>query len=528
MPASETSSGGTALPAQGIPEGVKPLRNRVRVIAEVVNDPDEIAIASAAFRQRGWFCRPPRDREVLGYPAANRSWLVIEVRFPGFPRSAAKVASRRVDQVISKFRLGVWVRSAEVIDYPWRPVNSYYVEDTAPSRFPGNRTLAHLLRLVGVPKATGLIRVAGDVEGLDVYAEQARLQPGNPVDPDRKVIRAAVPGSLTGRVTVAIRLSPMPVRIGSVIGLVAAMACGVISSWTPGGWKALPLMAGAVLVLPLIAGFPRTQPLWLRSLVAVMLVTLVLLGGLASGDTTPHHAPRVLLAAFTAIGITVFTGYGLALTLRESPLTAQISWVIPFAVTLFAPLALWLGGNFDDEYLTVQFGIPANVVSVPTLDKLGIAAKSVGVGLALVLFFVGLIGWARYFHWFDEGMRLIPVLAISISSVVYLLTAILLGLTIVLAAASAAADAAAAGRQPVGYFGIQATLSCVYPVVAAPAVPQDGGRLPIGRPVLSFGASGGWLWLWDPRTRRPISVPQSAVSVFPAASNPARCAAGAP
>lgn len=201
--------------------------------------------------------------------------------------------------------------------------------------------------------------------------------------------------------------------------------------------------------------------------------------------------------------------------------------MVPLAVTLFAPLALWLGGNFDATYLTSQFGIPSGAVSVPTLDKLAIAAKSAGVGLVLALFFVGLIGWARYFHWFDEGMRLLPVVAISLSSAVYLLTAILFGLSIVLAAANAAANAAADGRQPAAYFGIQTTLACIYPVVARSAIPQDGGPLPVGRPVLSFGADGGWLWLWDPKTRQAISVPQSAVSVFPA-GNPAHCTSRTP
>jgi len=102
------------------------------------------------------------------------------------------------------------------------------------------------------------------------------------------------------------------------------------------------------------------------------------------------------------------------------------------------------------------------------------------------------------------------------------------GLSSVLAAAHAAANAAAAGRRPAGYFGIQATLACVYPIKAVSALPQDGGPLPTGRPVLSFGADGDWLWLWDPATRQAVSVPRSAVSVFPATGDPAHCADTAP
>jgi len=105
----------------------------------------------------------------------------------------------------------------------------------------------------------------------------------------------------------------------------------------------------------------------------------------------------------------------------------------------------------------------------------------------------------------------------------YLLTAVLLGLDLVLNAATAAATAASSGRQPAAYFGIQATLTCVYPVTTATAMAKDGGPLPVGRPLLSFGAKDGWLWLWDPKTHRPISVPQLDVSVFPTAGAPARC-----
>lgn len=441
------------MPANDGSDRVKPQRNRVRVVAAVVGDPDEISTATAAFRQQGWFCRPSRDGEVTGRAAANRSWLVIEVRYPGSPRNAVKVASRLVDQVIAKFRLGVWVRFAEVIDYPRQPANVYYVQDAVPAWVPANQAMAQMLRLVGVPKITGLVRVAGDVEGLDVRAEHARFSRDLPAGRGRPSIRPAMPASLMDGKTVAIPprdLTPRRVVavVVSIASFVLAVPLGVLASWVSGGLKAFLLVVGIVLVLPLLASLPRHQPLRARAALAVTLVTAALLGGLIYGNKAPEHNPGGLLAELAEIAVVAFACFGLFLALRESPLARQVSWALPFTATVSAPLALWLGGNFDTEYLTDRFGIPASVVSLSTFDKLAIASKSLGVGFAFVLLFVGLIGWGRYFHRVGEGTRLVAVLMVGLCSAVYLLTAISLGIKIVGNAADAAANAAVAGRQP--------------------------------------------------------------------------------
>ncbi len=59
MPDSDTEDPGQA---------IKPGRNRVRVLAEVINDAGELALVAKVCAARGWPVRPTRDGEVRGYP----------------------------------------------------------------------------------------------------------------------------------------------------------------------------------------------------------------------------------------------------------------------------------------------------------------------------------------------------------------------------------------------------------------------------------------------------------------------------
>ncbi len=69
--------------------------------------------------------------------------------------------------------------------------------------------------------------------------------------------------------------------------------------------------------------------------------------------------------------------------------------------------------------------------------------------------------------------------------------------------------------------GIQGTLECLKPVI--PAVSVYNAPLPTGRPLLSFGTTGNWLWVWDPVSGRSIGVPLDDVAVTPATGVPAHC-----
>lgn len=404
----------------------KPFRNRVRVLVEVVDDRDELALATAAFGAQGWLVRPPRDGEIGGYPARNRTWLLLEVRFPGYPRQSVKVAVKRADEIIERFRLGAWVRRAEDIRFPREREVTYFVDETPPRWLARLRALAPALapalRFAGLPRTAGLIRLTGAQPEPAVRARLAQLDLGRPFDPARFSLRPATAATTADGIPAPSEQAPMSFLLLAVAGLIVAAVCGALAEWADGGWKAIPL--------------------------------------------------------------------------------------------------LWLGGSYDAEYLG-DFGIPSGAVSVPTFFRLAITAKSALIGLAFVLLFVAAIGWARYFHWFDESIRWYPLLLVTLLSAVYLLASITIGLGDVNGAASDAADAARAGRNPASYFGMRGTLECVRPVTAA--VPVYDGPLPAGRPLLSFGATGSQLWVWDPSTRRSIGIPLDDVTVIPATGSPARC-----
>lgn len=489
---------------------IKPLRNRVRVLMEVIDDPDEIALVSAAFRSQDWIIRPSTGGEVRGYTAKGRAWLMAEVRFAGYSRSAPKVAVRRIDQLAKKFHLGVWVRHAEVIDFPRGPEKTYYLDEIPPQQLVGGRLLPRALRSVVRRRTTGLVRLSAAIQETEVRAVLARLDLGEPFDPTRNSIRPAH------------AVSPAPPgqqRLG-ISGLLLAVLSGVATIWVPGDWKAISLLVGFAMVALICPALPANQSSPRRIYRAIASAVVCTLTGVIIEGAIPNRKPLIFVGLLAVIAAIIFTWRGVTLALRDSNISRHVSWAIPLAVTALAPLALALGGTFDAEYLTYHFGIPSNAVSVPAFLRLAIASKSILIGLAVVLFFVAVIGWVRYFYGFDETRELTLLLIVTMS-LFYLIASVGVSLSLVDGAANDAAMKARAGLQPNGYFGLQGTLECVQPI--GPSIPVYNSPLPIQRPVLSFGASGSQLWMWDPESGRAISVPLQDIIATPATGRPVHC-----
>jgi hypothetical protein len=500
MPDSETEDPGQA---------IKPFRNRVRVLAEVVSDADELALVSEVCRARGWPVRPPQDGEVREYPEQGRTWLVIEVRFPGSTRSAVTEAVKRVEHVADQFQLGLWVRFAQVIDYPRERRNPYFVDHARP-KWQG------VFRTAGTTAMLLLGRSAGEEA---VRERLALINLGEPFDPERQSVRAALSWSILDdspgdQADSARRLLLV------VAGGAAVAVCGFAAGFADGAWRAIPVLAGLVVSALLVWFLSRDQSPRDRLLRAVPFA-IVLTGGAFGASLTPHHDPRILLATCVGLGIAFLVWRGMLLALRDSWLTKQASWVIPLVLTALAPLALSLGGLYDEQYLDRTFGIPSDSISIPAIYRIAIAGRSSLIGLGFTAIFVAVIGYSRYFHQLSGDSRWMPLLYSSLTLAVYLLASLAIGLNAVADAGGEAAAAATAGRQPSGYFGIQGVLACVRPVTND--IPVYNAPLPAGRPVLSFGTSGDWLWLWDPETGRAIEVPLDDVTVTPATGTPARC-----
>ena len=489
----------------------------MRVLVEVLDDEDEIELAKSVFQGQGWGVRPPRSSEVRAVHPKGRAWLLLEVRLPGFPGSAARAATRRVDQAIKRFHLAAWVRRAQIVVVPREQDNDYYLSEAPPQWLARHPGLAQAARRIGIPGTTGLLRLSASIPAAEVRPKLALLNLGQPLDVSRVSVRAAVPGaSRDGTPVAAERPSRQSVAL-TVTAVAIAAVCGVWAGWTRGPWIAAPLLAGTAALWPALAA-RQNQSVRQRLPLAAIVIAMMLYSGDTLGRST-HGSPRLLAIFIAAFGLAAFIARGLVLAVRDTWLARQVAWVVPFALSALAPFALWLGGTYDAEYLG-WFGMPPGAVAVPTIYRLAIATFSAFLALGFVLFFVALIGWYRYMNWSDYT-RWLPLLSLAILSAVYVLTAITIGLGTVDGAAADAASAVRAGRQPPGYFGIQGGLVCVQPVTAV--IPVYDGPLPSHRPLLSFGTTSDQLWLWDPRSGQPIGVSLSEVIVVRATGTPARC-----
>jgi hypothetical protein len=221
-------------------------------------------------------------------------------------------------------------------------------------------------------------------------------------------------------------------------------------------------------------------------------------GALVGTDTEP----RVLWAVALLMAVVAFTGAGTVLALRRTVFTRHAAWLLPLSVPVVWSMVNWLGGQMHSSYLD-RFDIRADAVPTPRLGTYLAAGEPMGLALGSMLFFLAVVGWLRYFHLGrDSGNRFFAAVLASLLIVSYVLGAILLGTS--QAAKTAGRDAENAARdgiEPDAYFGIYGHFMCLSPVDPDQPLPVENGPAPTDHPVLSFGSSGDWIWLWDPKRK---------------------------
>ncbi|NUO44691.1 MAG: hypothetical protein HOV73_29680, partial [Streptomyces sp.] len=205
-----------------------------------------------------------------------------------------------------------------------------------------------------------------------------------------------------------------------------------------------------------------------------------------------------------------FVAFGLWYALSASWFSRNVQWFLP---VLAAPLPFvvpWVGAFLHAVYLEDMFGIPADAVHVGFYWQYAVALKPLGVAVVCVLTALAVGGWARHFNVAPSVggfFRLMLVLA----GLVAVLTTVTLSLDTTEKAAERAMDAAADGRRPPGYYGLQGDLVCVRPLSGR--IPVINGPLPTTRPLISFQPSGDTLWLWDPSRSRGEDSTRHALRV---------------
>ncbi|WP_328871307.1 hypothetical protein OHT76_14925 [Streptomyces sp. NBC_00287] len=487
----------------------------------MVDQPDEVAYVTGLFEERRWAVRPAEESAV-----AHRTTLVVEVRLHGARFGALRTATMEVERLVRQAELGAWVRDAALVEHPRPATTTYNVHRVQP-------TWRRLLIWLGLTDEQRAVTVPAGPESQQAARTElsARTLGGRDFDPAAHGLR--VPGYSDANPPLDETPHERRVRLAWVaagaVGIVLAVGCGMYVMWADGWWKLLPALLSAAGALPLGRAAKETRdrgrPVqWAAGVAGTS--ALAAFGALVGRDTEP----QVLWAALLVLALAAFTGAGSVLAVRRTVFTRHAAWLLPLSVPVVWSMVHWLGGQMHSAYLD-RFDIRADAVPTGRLGTYLVAAEPMGLALGSALFFLAIVGWLRHLHLGrDSGNRFFAAVLATLLAVVYALTAVGLGTSKAASAAGRAAEnAARVGDEPPAYFGIYGHFMCLRPVAEDAPLAVYNGPAPTDHPVLSFGTTGDWIWLWDPARENGLiqesfAVRREDVQLIPA-KNPAtkRC-----
>ncbi|NUK03979.1 hypothetical protein HRW23_24035 [Streptomyces lunaelactis] len=502
----------------------EPFNRRVEVLVAVVDSPDETALATQLLEGRGWSVRPwTPDTDAGGNRegddeasaiGSGRLGLLVEVRLYGARFGAVQAALSEIENLARRHQAGMWVVDAVLIEHDlahdYRTV--FHAHRRLPERpHPMARVLAWRTML-GIVTTVRIVKHPGR-PGTEALAErlERRTLTRRPYDPE--ALRLRIPLGMEGRDPE----SPPPEPVVStwrlalplLTGLGVAVACGFAAAVADGLLMLLPLLLACSLVWPVgreITSRREARPLpfqlvWGAAAVGMMTALGALLALTAPGPP----AQAALVFAYGALGGTLLALvlYGLGYALVHSWFSRNANWAVPALVPALALSLPWFGGLLHTTYLRSGFGVPSDALQVSVYWSYAASLKPVGLALGLAVVVLAFAGWMRHYHqWVHaRGMVRIGVPLMSLFVVVISLAAGLAGAD---GAAARARATAASGQNPAAYYGVQGRLVCVEPREKRIAV--FNGPLATTRPLLTFGASGDRVWLWDPRRGQSLSV----------------------
>ncbi len=497
------------------------------MLVDVLDRPDEVALATALFEERGWTVRAGETA------TPGRAGLTVEVRLRGARRGAVRAAVRDVERLADQAELGAWVRDAALVE----------------RGSPGSRTTYHMHRLI--PAGTAVGRRAARVWIRLGLADEHRVVTVSAGPDSREKAEAELAARTLGdrpyvpedhglRVPGYSDEDPSPTRsrqqrrieaawlAGGAAGLLLAALCGLYVAWVPGPWKLLPALLSVAGALPLgkVSRETRHRSRSVQLAAGLTATTAVTAFGALAGSDMPQ---RTWWAMVLVLALGAYTVPGLVLALRGTFVVRHAVWLIPLAVPVAGTFLAWLGRQLRAVYLD-EFGIPESSVPSSSLWTYLAVAEPLGATLFFVALCAATGGWLRHFHITGGEHRHSILAALSIVGLSFTAAGIGLGVDKAADAAGTAQTDAARGHAPSAYFGLEGTLVCVRPVSADQPIPVDNGPLPTDHPVLSFSSSGDWIHLWDPARRsatpdrRSFAVRREDVQLIPA-ENPAtrRC-----
>ncbi|MEV7277424.1 hypothetical protein [Streptomyces sp. NPDC093111] len=499
-------------------------------LVELKGTAADCELLERALDEQGWpvFERRGQMSEVVD----RLIWYVVETRFPGSSRNAARGARERIELLADELQVDLQVQAVELLvrdpaDLPhwfaYEPPATHPRTVSLPQSLRWRERLDSWLAEHAGTRDTGrlvLARTPGEARHL-----ATRSLPGVPRYGGRVAARRPSGGSTR----------PVAPRVGRREGssrLVRLVVLFVVGAWAGasladghaggvGWWSVLAVLCGvaggaATVWRAMAPGATRTGSFVFGCLFTLIAVTM----GVSSARAAPNvgYGSSVLLVGL--VGAVLVNG--VRLLVRQWSWQRTAPWLIPALVPLCFGFLPGLGLGIHTMYLDA-FGLNLEDVEIPRAYQL-IAMLKLTACVSLWLFAPSLLGYMKHFHlyvkdrWFGNAV----LLTVSVA----LLTQGVLGLGLV-PAGQAGADAvadAAKGRTPAAYYGIEPEWVCVLPVGRLDGVPVDGGALSVTTAYLKLGDAVGTVVLWDPRSGSALKAPLDRLRIAPREKRPASCA----
>ncbi|MFI6038700.1 hypothetical protein ACIBBD_32140 [Streptomyces sp. NPDC051315] len=445
----------TAPPATGTP-----FDHRVRVLVEIRDDPDEIALAQEVVGGFGWPMRAPRAGEgPAGGVAASHVARVVEVRLLGARRGIAAQAAHELDRLARGTGLSLVVREAALIRRAEEPGQEWEVVPVAVS--PRERVRAFF--------------AGGD---KDDRPEHVICVPAGSSSPTPDIA------------SLSTALDPQP--------FVAAE------------YRLRRLTFRPSMAALLVVGLGLLGTVGLGSLIHVT-------------DLTPGTARSLIRPLALALCLTLACSvgsFGLAHAVRYSTaLRLALPWTLPLALPVLLAGVPRVGGVVQDRYLA-HFDLPGDPVTTGWWDSL---RAGVFTCLCALAGFLLLVGTAGFVHRLGARAGAPFSHSLLLGALYGTVAALLLSVVAVGRVDVVAADdrhALAEGRTPDGLYGLEPEFVCVRPTTRTP--PVYGTLPPATRPVVTFGPSGDRVSLWDPETGQSLSMRLEDAVFVPAGTQKGR------
>ncbi|MGW6535348.1 hypothetical protein ACWGBV_07560 [Streptomyces sp. NPDC055051] len=508
---------------------------RATALVEVHGVRGEHELFEEALAARGWpvLDRQGRDPQPL---VERRVRYLIEARFPGSRLNAVSGARQRIELIGDELQLDMRVLAVECVERDVKDLPRWYAY--ARPEVPADATAAVRARKrlelwraehLGT-RDTGRLITAATPQAAQWLA--ATPLPGAPAPAAGVAVRrpsgaapTSTPVSALGGRRAAARVMGGLLACAVLAMLLGARVMDVLLVQDRWSWPSLVL-------LPLIGWYAavtasRDPQGSSRAATATIAVGLVLFSS-AAGAFLAREVPDRGVAAPVLMGVltAVAVANGLRLLVRQWSWQRVAPWLLPALIPLAFGFLPGMGTALHVMYLDA-FGVDLEDVQIPRAYQF-MAMLKLTACLSLWFIAPSLLGYMQHFHWHVKD-RLFGNLVVLVMSIVLVLLGFMgYGLLAAGTAGKKAATAAAAGRTPPGYYGIDPEWVCPAPVGALAEVPVDGGVLDPKRAYLKLGDSGGVVVLWDARERAGMKVPLEKLRLVPADSARTACGSDTP